>query len=147
MIKLTEIPFKGCTDSLVFFSIGNKIDTDVSITIESARFDPNLFDDKPSWGANGSILHRRIASIKYLYLKYQLRPPDSAFIGLYEPNLCHVKLEGTKAKRTTDCKVFRSEDKRRMYIYMLNGEGMDRYEVTWIIHNSKYYARVVDSIP
>ncbi|WP_315823560.1 hypothetical protein [Paraflavitalea speifideaquila] len=32
-----------------------------------------------------------------------------------------------------DCKAFRSADKQRVYIYMVNGEGRDRYEVTWVI--------------
>ena len=38
----------------------------------------------------------------------------------------------------------KTEKVRKYYIYMLNGEGAGRYEVTWVIQDKHYLRRVVD---
>lgn len=37
-------------------------------------------------------------------------------------------------------------DNGRIYIYMIAGVDRERYEVTWVIKDSKFYTRVIDPI-
>ncbi|PVD51878.1 hypothetical protein DC498_12580 [Terrimonas sp.] len=80
--------------------------------------------------------------------KYQLLLADSAISGLYNPKFCINPKKNNKIGEatSTNCKAYQSKDKRRVYIYMLNGEGAEQYEVTWIINESNYYRRVIDKI-
>lgn len=150
-IKLNEISFYNCSDSTILF-----IKKGILVDIHSSVFDttghsflysnssrPVLIqiDSKPFWGTHGKVPNRKIASIIFQHEKYQLTLPDSAVTGLYEPNFC------TQSKRDVLCKVFRSLDNRRIYIYMLNSDGAGAYEVTWVIQDSKYLTRVIDYVP
>ena len=151
--KLNEISFTNCTDSSITFLKGGLI-----VSIYSTKFDPNRsklsydsstnkflthIDDKPFWGTDGNIPKEKIKSIRFINEKYQLILPDSAISGLYEPNFCHID-KVTRKIESPYCKVFRSLDKKRIYIYMLNSDGAGGYEVTWVIQDSKYYTRIVD---
>jgi hypothetical protein len=67
--------------------------------------------------------------------------PPAAYTDLYEPHFYYTNEKGNKK---TYCAVYVSADKRNYYIYMLNGEGAGRYEVTWVIQDKHYLRRVVD---
>jgi hypothetical protein len=123
--KLKSIPVRKCLDDYAYFSKGSII-----VSIES----------------DSGIPKSRVKEIMFIYVKDVLILPDSAIANIYELNFCSKSKSGGK-KVTTDCKVFLSEDRRRGYIYMLNGSDKDQYEVTWIIQDSKYYGRVVDFVP
>lgn len=151
--KMNEIPLLNCTDSSATFSKGG-----IMVEIYSAKFDTTghklsydhsqrpfltLIDNKSFWGTDGGVPKERIKSVIFTHEKYQITLPETAVAGLYEPNFC-TKDQQTRKLKTIHCKVFRSDDKRRVYIYMVNSDGAGGYEVTWVIQDSKYYIRVVD---
>jgi hypothetical protein len=155
--KVNEIPLVTCTDSSAYFEKGNLYASEIIVSIHSEKFDTaghkltyvdnsvpflNLIDNKPFWGTDGSIPKEKIMRVRFIHVKYQLLLPESALAGLYEPNFCYR--EKTTGKQTAFCKVFRSTDKRRIYIYMVNSDGAGAYEVTWVIQDSKYLTRVID---
>lgn len=127
--KMIEIPLKKCTDSSAYFEKGNLYASEIIVYIDSE---------------NG-ISKSRIKEVMYIHYKYGIILPDSAISGLYEPNFCS-KIRDSKKEITSNCKVFRSEDRRRVYIYMLNGDGNSRYEVTWIIKDGEYLTRIIDKV-
>lgn len=72
----------------------------------------------------------------------QALAPDSAVTDIVTP------MFGTDCSKknkpgTTNCKVYQSRDKLRLYVSMVNGEN---YEITWIFKNKKYYGRVIEKI-
>lgn len=126
--ELIEIPLIRCTDSSAYFNKGNIYSSEIIVGIYSEK----------------GVSKSRIKEVKFIHSKYLLILPDSAFKDLYNPIFC-LKNTDNKKIISTNCKVFQSEDKRRVYIYMLNGEGTSRYEVTWVIKNSTYYIRIMDN--
>ncbi len=67
--------------------------------------------------------------------------PAAAFSDLYEPLFMYR--DGSVSK--THEGVYESADKKTVYVYMLNKEGNNYYEVTWIIRDKAYLRRVVDA--
>jgi hypothetical protein len=112
--NLGKIPLKKCTVNTAYFEKGNWVSSDIIVHISSSNADSGA-----------------IAEVNFIHVEYILVLPDSAIAGLYEASLCSAR-------------VFRSTDKHRIYIYMLNGKNESQYEVTWIIQDSKYYGRVID---
>lgn len=152
-IKVNEIPLLNCTDSSATFLEGG-----VTVDIYSSKFDtighdlsfvdPQqpfliLIDNQPFWGTDGGLPKKRIRSVIFTHEKYQMTLPDSAIAGLYEPNFCDRDKKTWKPLKNL-CNVFRSDDKRRVYIYMLNSDGAGSYEVTWVIQDGKYHTRIID---
>ncbi len=152
---------KRCTDDFAHLEAGDIVSLDHLVSIDAVPFDTarhslaydsqtnalRLIDDKPFWGTDGGIPKRRIQSVSYMHVKYMLVLPDSAIAGLYEPRFCYKANPKRKRPTTAYCKVFRPEGTGRVYIYMQNGEGAGRYEVTWVIQDGEYYARVLDALP
>ncbi len=149
--KLTEIPLLGCSGNYVLFESGNWISTNLHVSIGSKPFvaDENKItyldsvkgwvkeiNDLPVWGAEGEIPKNQITEVKFWFnIHWPQELPASAFAGLYEPNFCseeyHSSGKGKQAKPEKQfCKVYQSEDKKRVYIYMKNGSDFDGYEVT-----------------
>ena len=123
--NLSEIPIKRITDSSAYFEKGNLYTGEIRV---------GIYLDKS-----------RIKEIMFLHYKLGLILPDSAFSGLHAPKFSQVgKSIGDSV--LINIRVLRSEDKRRVYIYMLNNEGKNRYEVTWVIQDSEYYKRVLNYI-
>ena len=127
---LTAIRLVYCTDSVISFSKGNLYATEYSVSIWSEK----------------TTTSPVVKSVYFLHYKYMLQLPDSAFAGLYDPNLCLVN-STRKKPGISNCKAYLSKDRRRVYIYMLNGKGPRRYEVTLIVKDSKYYTRVINPVP
>ncbi|MDY0077993.1 MAG: hypothetical protein RBR87_12050 [Bacteroidales bacterium] len=128
-IRLNNVKLKKCSDSFVFFEKGNIYESELIISIESKN--------------NGkSILVREVFFSHY---KFGFSLPDSVINDIHAPVFC---TEYTKRGKpiASNCKVYQSEDKRRVYIYMLNDQGKNSYEVTWIIQDDKYYSRVIDVV-
>ncbi len=128
-IKVNKIAHKSCTDSTAFFSKGNIYIKEILVGISSENIDQKS----------------RIKTIYYGKYKYGFVLPDSIVNDIYDPVFCHEYSKRNKPIKS-DCKVYQSEDKRRVYIYMLNGKGEERYEVIWIIQDDQYYSRVIDVI-
>jgi hypothetical protein len=152
---LKEIPLSHCTKNEILFTAGKS----TFIHIYASDFDslrhtlsyvnhpePRvLIDNYPSWGVSGKIPIRKVDSLfVVIHSHFLVRFPPSSFTGIYEPHFCGVGKKGRLESPYN--KVFQSEDKRRIYIYMLNGEGADRYEVSWVIQDGKYCTRVIDPV-
>lgn len=127
---LSNVPLISCSASYATFEKGNLLTLQVGIHINSRIVD-------------GIVL---IDSIDLnFYDKVWFTLPDSAYAGIYHVRLCQ---KFTKKNRPieSDCKAYISSDKKRVYIYMLNGNQKDRYEVTWVIKDYKYLMRIVDKV-
>lgn len=125
--KLLPVPLKRCADQFAYFEKG---------TLYSLQLLIHIY-------VTGAEANARIEKINLLFYKTPLVLPDSAIADIYHPKLCE---QFTKKNRpiSADCKAFMSADKRRVYIYMLNGEERNRYEVTWVVQDRKYLTRIVD---
>ncbi len=160
--EMHEFRLMLSNDSMAYFNYKNHY-----IHIYSSRFDTTLrklsyanqpasrlilIDNKPFWGTDGQIPTAQIDTLfVVLHSHFLVKIPDSALDGIYEPNF--VNYRKSKGKKKVDkfpvpshYKILQSADKRRIYIYMVNGTGAGKYEVTWAIVDGKYYTRVVDSI-
>ena len=126
---LYEIPLVNCTDTSAYFEKGDFYASEIIVGI----FSENKFSK------------HRIKEVQFIHYKYGLILPDSAIAGIYDPIFC---LNNYKKKKEhfSNCKVFRSSDKKRIYIYMLNGHEKKQYEITWVIQDSKYFTRVLDFV-
>jgi hypothetical protein len=129
-VNLRGIPLTKCSDSIAFFQIGNLRYSELMVGMESEYTD--------------SI--KNLKMIYLIYGKYGLYYlPKESFADLQYPVFCEKHTKRGKPLKY-NCKVFQSEDKKRVYIYMLNGDGKNNYEVTWVIQDRKFYLRVIDSV-
>lgn len=79
---------------------------------------------------------------------FYVRIPKSVCQGLRQPNTCNYRGGPKKENYYSPwIKAFYSADKRRLYIYMVGGAGSDKYEVTWVISDDRFFIRVMDRIP
>lgn len=127
--RLLPIPLKRCTDKFAYFEKGSIYSLDVLV---------HIF-------LTGTAPQNRIEKIDLLFYKTPLTLPESALKGIYSPRSC-TQFTGKNKPVSADCKAFQSADKQRVYIYMVNGEGKDRYEVTWVVQGRKYLRRIVDGL-
>jgi len=147
--RLDAIPVIGSKDGAIIFS-----NDTVTVQITTGGFDPTKhkvtwYDDKYAvkldnhafWGTENTVPKHAISSIVAVIEEDTVVIPQTAFVDLYEPHLYYTDANGSQK---TFCNVYRSLDKRKYYIYMVNGDGNGRYEVTWVIQDKKYLRRVVD---
>lgn len=148
--KLTEIKLKRCANDFVSFESGDLIALDKLVSIQSRPVSTtgNKMVGEKVWGSGDSLLTTEVSEVRYIHYKSQLILPDSAIAGLFNPKFCMNPAKNNKIGKatTSNCRVYQSRDKRRVYIYMLNGEGSQQYEVTWVIEDGQYYGRIVDQI-
>lgn len=99
-------------------------------------------DGRFFWGYDGSIPERQIYAVQVFFGNELVELPRSAYRDIYEPNFCFRP----RAFRPEECyaRAFLSEDRQRLYIYMLNSRVPSLYEVCWTISEGKYLGRVVD---
>lgn len=98
-------------------------------------------DNKPYYGVIGKMPLTTIQSVLVTIGRDTIHIPAAAYTDLYNPAFCRP---GANAKTKCNTGVYFSKDNHRMYIYMLNGDGREGYEVTWIIQDKQYLRRVVD---
>lgn len=147
--RLDAIPVVGSRNDTIVFS-----NDTVTVQITTGNFDPTKhkvtwYEDKYAvkldnhafYGTENIPPKHTITSVVAIIYGDTVVIPQTAFNDLYEPKLYY---RDTKGNTKTYCNVYRSPDKRRYYIYMLNGEGTGRYEVTWVIQDKKYLRRIVD---
>jgi hypothetical protein len=139
-------------------SDGNSItfsDDLVRVTVKAAPFDkakhklgyigyPDKhlvkIDNKPYFGNYGDFPDEAIQSVTLIFGNDTVAVPAAAFSDLYEPLFMY---RDGGASKTHDG-VYESADKKTVYVYMLNKEGSNYYEVTWVIRDKTYLRRVVD---
>lgn len=99
-------------------------------------------DSRSFWGTDGEVPVNSIQSVRAIIGRDTINIPRLAVNDAYNPNLCGADANSQQ----TDCMtgVYLSNDKKRLYITMLNSDGAGGYEITWIIQNRKYLRRVVD---
>lgn len=98
-------------------------------------------DNKPFYGVIGKMPTTTIDYIMVTVGRDTINIPATAYSDLYDPKFCRP---GAEAKTKCNLGVYFSKDNRRMYIYMLNGDERQGYEVTWIIQDKQYLRRVID---
>jgi hypothetical protein len=145
-----SLPVTGSDAGSITFS-----GDDIQVTIKAAPFekaghklgyigypDKHLarIDNKPYFGSYGDIPDMAIRSVTLIEGKDTIALPAAAFSDLYEPLFMYR--DGGVSK--THDGVYQSADKKTVYIYMLNKEGNNYYEVTWVIRDKAYLRRVVD---
>lgn len=92
------------------------------------------------YGTKFTIPARVIKSVTAIIDNDTTIIPSTAYADLFEPNFYY----GDDAKLRSHAAVYLSADKQRIYIYLVNGTGAGRYEVTWILLNKQYERRVLD---
>ncbi|MEP6844719.1 MAG: hypothetical protein ABI861_01890 [Panacibacter sp.] len=136
------------TDSVLFQK------DNIKVIIKAGTFNPAkhkilLYDEKyvtkinnkPYYGVIGKMPKTTIDYILITIGRDTITIPPAAYADLYNPVFCKP---GSNAKTKCGTGVYFSNDNHRMYIYMLNGDGREGYEVTWVIQDKQYLRRVVD---
>lgn len=146
-LPLTGIPPTAFSDEHITFEGEN-----VKVTITAGRFQPSkhklTYDDKylvkingkPYHGVYGEIPQESISSLTVTINGDSVVIPPAAYADIFNPQFGYR--DGTKMR--TFNKVLFSPDKKKIYIYMLNKNGKDSYEVTWVIQDKQYLRRVID---
>jgi hypothetical protein len=98
-------------------------------------------DNKPFYGSFGKLPKTTIEKVVVIMNNDTIPVPPTAYADLYNPSFTYRDASGTQ--RTLNS-VYLSNDKRKVYIYMLNKDEAGSYEVTWVIQDKKYLRRVVD---
>lgn len=98
-------------------------------------------DNKPFYGIIGKMPVTTIQSVQLIIGRDTVVIPPAAYADLYNPAFCKA---GSNAKTKCNTGAYISKDGHRIYIYMLNGDGKEGYEVTWVIQDKLYLRRVVD---
>ncbi len=147
-LKLPEVPIYYSDDHSISFLKDTMLITITTTDFDSIGHKFQYYDDKylikidnkGFWGSGTKKPEKKIESVTAILNKDTICIPAIAFVDLYEPALSYEE----EGKLKSYCRVYQSLDKQNLYIYMLNGEGKNRYEVTWIIQNKQYLRRVVD---
>ncbi len=147
--KLASIPATSYGNDYITFSGDN-----IQITIKAMPFDETKhklqyynkehlvrIDGKPYYGNYGEVPRTVISSVTVLIGKDSIAIPAAAYFDLYEPDFTYRDAAGVVKSYN---KVYLSQDKSRIYIYMLNRDALGSYEVTWVIKDKQYLRRVVD---
>jgi len=147
--KLEQIPATEIKNDEIIFS-----NDTLQVKITTGGFDATKhkvtwFDDKYAvkldnhafFGTENKVPKTTITSVVAIIGDDTVAVPQTAFADLYEPKLY---FNDAKGSAKSYCNVYVSPDHRKLYIYMLNGEGTGRYEVTWVIEDKHYLRRVVD---
>ncbi len=138
-IKSDEIDFANDTMQVII-KTGNFDPTKHKVTWYDSTYAVKL-DNHPFWGTNYKIPRTTIASVTAIMGLDTIVVPQAAFADLYQPGLYFKDANGNTKSY---CNVYVSPDHRKIYIYMLNGDDVGRYEVTWVIEDKHYLRRVVD---
>jgi hypothetical protein len=145
---LASIPVTDYSNDFVQFSKDN-----LQVKIISGKFDQSKhkiqyydkyvarIDNKAFYGIDGVMPKKTIESIVTITSRDTINIPLVAFSDIYEPRFCGPDNAG---EIKCNCRAYISNDKRRIYIYMLNSSGKGGYEVTWVLQDKQYLRRVID---
>ena len=159
-IILKEIPLIHSDDSEVVFEKADWYSVHWAFYISFEPFDTLnhsitygkdsiilAIDDHACYGISNRLPKRQVHRIDFFHEKYRVKLPENAFDGIYEVPIYYCKTKKDRKKPQHYFKAYLSNDNRRKYLYMLNGEGKDRYEVTWVMNGYDYYGRFINKIP
>lgn len=151
---LSAIPVTICTKYLIEMK-DSVFGKEILIEIKMKDFDSTLNsiqrnENKDNVSINGfypygSFYSDPILQFESISIKINgnsLIIPDSAFINLYEPNLCEY------SGYTRNLMAYPSEDGKNIYLYIYGGSGADNYFAKLIFDQEKFVARwVADYLP
>lgn len=147
--KLDALPLIGAKDNAIIFS-GDTATVQITTgSFDATKHKVTWYNDKYAvkldnhafLGTENKVPKHTITSVMAIIGLDTVVVPPAAFADLYEPHLYYNDAKGSKK---TYCSVYMSADRRKYYIYMVNGEGTGRYEVTWVIQDKHYLRRVID---
>jgi hypothetical protein len=130
--KLVAIPISACSDKSANWA-ASKFFGSVSTFIHVYFLQENSI--------------RKVDSIFLVtHSHFWVKFPEDAYKGIVATALCNFS-GGKKQEFFSDYyKAFYSNDKRRIYIYMLGETESNKYEVTWVVVNDKYWGSVMDGL-
>lgn len=144
---LQKIPYtKLSNDSIVFEGSG------IKAKVKIAPFDPSKhklsydekylvrIDRKGYYGNYGQVPKTRISEVSMIIDNDTVFIPQTAYADLFNLNFTYTN---KGVERTTDA-VYKSNDGRKVYLYLFCKDKTGSYEVTWIIQDKKYLRRVLD---
>jgi hypothetical protein len=146
---LANIPVSNYGNNYIEF-----LEDNIHVKITSSKFEQTKhkfqyydqyvvrIDNKPFYGVDGQMPGKKIESIAVAVGNDSVQIPPVAFADLYEPRFCGP--DAGSGKIVCNTRLYVSNDKRKIYIYMLNSSGKGGYEVTWVIEDKKYLRRVID---
>jgi hypothetical protein len=146
-LPLDKISYKSYgEDSMTFEGDG------IKATIHLATFDPLKhkltydekylvrIDKRPYYGDYGKVPKTYISNISLIIGKDSVFIPPAAYSDLFNMNLTYLD----KGVRRTTNAIYKSKDKRTIYLYFFSKDNTGSYEVTYIIQDRKYVRRVLD---
>ncbi len=130
--QLTEIPISNCSESGVsFYKYWGKSNSEIRLYFKQNSQNITL----------DSI---------FVVIKNHLwvRISKHTFTGINQLHPCPIIPDNKRKKiYSPHYRAFQSKDQLRYYIYLQGGTGTQKYEATWIINRSRYFAFVADYIP
>ena len=126
----------------------------IQVIVKAGRFDkskhkimlydekyPVKIDGKPYYGSYAEVPTTTFAEVTLIVDKDTVRVPSTALFDLYNPTFNYRDRSGTVK---TFNAVYISQDKKRIYVYMLNKDTKSSYETTFVFANKAFVKRVVD---
>lgn len=95
-----------------------------------------MIDGEPIMGTDGSPPSREVGLFRVAVNGVDVRVPNDATRGLYEPNLCSY--EGYQYTWAQE-----SHDGNHLYVYMVASDGAGAYCVKWVFSHHEYLGRIV----
>lgn len=146
---LQNIPVTNYTSNSITFSNNN-----ISVTIKAAPFDPKKhklgmfdkhlvkIDNKPFYGDYGNTPATYIQSITVVIDNDTVPVPPTAYADIYNPDFVYTDAVSGKIKSHNN--VYLSNDKHKLYVYLLSRDDSGGYEVTWVFQDKQYRRRIID---
>lgn len=129
---LIEIPLRNCDGKTVNLYKGSTF--------------IHLYFSQASGEVGQPVIHGLDSIFLVTHSHFWVRIPKSAYVGLKDLIPCDHGDTKKNPYHSPFFKAFQSMDNGRIYIYMIAGADRERYEVTWVIKDSKFYTRIMDPI-
>ncbi len=96
-------------------------------------------DGRPFYGNYGQLPNTEIRQFAVVINGDSVVIPPAAYSDIFNPTFSR-KEDRSKTRNN----VFLSNDGKKIYVYLINEEPGNRYEVTWVFQGKTYLRRVVD---
>ncbi len=149
-LPLISLPVKSADKNAIVLA-----NDTLQVIIEAGLFDRSKYkvqfyetkylvkvNGKAFYGTKNDVPSTVINNIVVVAGVDTIQIPATAYADLFEPNFYYEDSRTAQTKSHTG--VYLSPDRRRIYIYMINGSGEGRYEVTWVVQDKTYLRRIVD---
>ncbi|MBI2730274.1 MAG: hypothetical protein HYX40_05925 [Sphingobacteriales bacterium] len=98
-------------------------------------------NNRPFYGNYGNKPTTAIKEVLVIINKDTVAIPPVAYNDLFNIQFSYTDKAGIERSKNG---VYLSDDKRKIYIYLLNKDSSGGYEVTWVIQDKQYLRRVLD---